>query len=88
MARYAVEQGIRTFMVSWRNPDASIAHATWDNYVQDVIIKAIEVAAEISPTKTVNALGFCIGGTLLANALAVLAARGDQPVASATYLTT
>ena len=88
LARYAVEQGIRTFMVSWRNPDASIAHATWDNYVQDVIIKAIEVAAEISPTKTVNALGFCIGGTLLANALAVLAARGDQPVASATFLTT
>jgi len=88
LVRYAVENGIRTFIVSWRNPDESIAHTTWENYVNDVVLKAIEITAELSPSKTVNTLGFCIGGTILSNALAVLAARGDKRVASATFLTT
>ncbi len=88
LVRYAVENGIRTFIVSWRNPDEDIAHTTWEHYVNDVIIKAIEITAELSASKTVNTLGFCIGGTLLSNALAVLAARGDKRVASATFLTT
>ena len=88
LVRYAVENGIRTFIVSWRNPDDSIAHTTWEHYVNDVVIKAIEITAELSASKTVNTLGFCIGGTILSNALAVLAARGDKRVASATFLTT
>ena len=88
LIRYAVEQGHRTFVVSWRNPDASMAAKTWDNYIQDAVIRAIAVTREITGAASINALGFCVGGTMLATALAVLAARGDQPVASATFLTT
>jgi polyhydroxyalkanoate synthase subunit PhaC len=87
LIRYAVAQGHRTFVVSWRNPDASLAKKTWDNYVEDAAIKAITVTREITGAKTINALGFCVGGTILGTALAVLAARGDKPVASATFLT-
>ena len=86
--RYAVEQGQRTFMLSWRNPDASLAHKTWDNYVEDGAMAAIEVVRNITGAAQINALGFCVGGTILSNALAVLAARGDEPVVSATFLTT
>jgi len=88
LIRYAVEQGHRTFVVSWRNPDESLAQKTWDDYVQDGAIQAIEVARQIAGTPQINALGFCVGGTILGNALAVLAARGEEPVASATFLTT
>ena len=87
LIRYAVAQGHRTFVVSWRNPDASLAKKTWDNYVEDAAIKAITVTQEITGAKTINALGFCVGGTILGTALAVLAARGEKPVASATFLT-
>lgn len=86
--RYAVSQGHRTFVVSWRNPDESLKNTTWDDYVEDVAIQAISVVQEIGGTKQINALGFCVGGTILSNALAVLAARGEKPVASATFLTT
>jgi polyhydroxyalkanoate synthase len=86
--RYAVAEGHRTFVVSWRNPDASLAHKTWDNYIEDAVIKAISVTQEITGADTINALGFCVGGTMLTTALAVLAARGEKPVASATLLTT
>ena len=87
LIRYAVAQGQRTFVVSWRNPDASLAHKTWDDYVEDAAIKAITVTQEITGAKTINALGFCVGGTILGCALAVLAARGKKPVASVTFLT-
>ncbi|MES2975538.1 MAG: class I poly(R)-hydroxyalkanoic acid synthase [Pseudomonadota bacterium] len=87
LIRYAVEQGHRTFVVSWRNPDESLAQTTWDDYIENAAIKAIEVTREISGAKTINALGFCVGGTILGTALAVLAARGEKPVASATFLT-
>ena len=85
--RYAVSQGQRTFVVSWRNPDKSMAKTTWDDYVEDGAIEAISVVQQISGAEQINALGFCVGGTILSNALAVLAARGREPVASATFLT-
>ncbi len=88
LIRYAVEQGQRTFVVSWRNPDDTLAKKTWDDYIEDAAIKAIAVTQEITGAKSINALGFCVGGTILATALAVLAARGEKPVASATLLTT
>ena len=88
LVRYAVAQGHRTFVVSWRNPDASLAKATWDDYIEKAVIQAIKVVQEISAAPTINALGFCVGGTMLGTALAVLAARGEKPVASATLLTT
>ena len=96
LVRYAVSQGHRTFVVSWRNPDATLAHKTWDDYIDDAVIQAIHVVQEITGAPAINALGFCVGGTMLGTALAVLAARGAAtkgasqvfPVASATFLTT
>jgi polyhydroxyalkanoate synthase len=86
--RYCVAQGHRTFVVSWRNPDESLANATWDDYIEHAAIKAIEVARTISGSEQINALGFCVGGTILTNALGVLAARKKDWVASTTLLTT
>jgi len=88
LIRYAVEQGHRTFVVSWRNPDDTLAHKTWDDYIEHAVIRAIGVARDISGSPTINALGFCVGGTMLGTALGVLAARGEKPVDSATFLTT
>jgi polyhydroxyalkanoate synthase len=92
LVRYAVAQGHRTFVVSWRNPDASLATKSWDNYIEDALIKAIHVTRDIagkpSEDESINALGFCVGGTMLTNALAVLAARGEKPVHCVTLLTT
>ena len=88
LIRHLVQQGHRTFVVSWRNPDDSLKDKTWDDYIADGALKAIEVVQEISGAEQINALGFCVGGTILGTALAVLAARGEKPVASATLLTT
>jgi polyhydroxyalkanoate synthase len=92
LVRYAVAQGHRTFVVSWRNPDASLATKSWDNYIEDALIKAIHVTRDIAgkpaEDESINALGFCVGGTMLTTALAVLAARGEKPVHSVTLLTT
>mgnify|MGYP001788069292 FL=1 len=87
LIRYATAQGHRTFVVSWRNPDASMATKTWDDYIEHAAIKAIALVQEITGAKTINTLGFCVGGTILATALAVLGARGEKPAASLTLLT-
>jgi polyhydroxyalkanoate synthase len=86
--RYAVSQGHRTFVVSWRNPDESMGQKSWDDYIEHGPIQAIETVRDLTGAKEINGLGFCVGGTMLSNALAVLAARGEKPVASATFLTT
>jgi polyhydroxyalkanoate synthase subunit PhaC len=87
LVRYAVEQGQTVFLISWCNPDASLGHVTWDDYIQNGAIKAIEVVQEISGQDQINALGFCVGGTILSTALALLFGRGEHPVASMTLLT-
>ena len=90
--RYAVSQGHRTFVVSWRNPDASMEKKTWDDYIEHAAIEAIHRVQEITGQDKkggqINALGFCVGGTILTTALAVLAARGEKPVSALTLLTT
>jgi polyhydroxyalkanoate synthase len=88
LVRYAVEQGNTVFLVSWRNPDQSLAKTSWDDYVQDGVINAINIVREIVKEERLNMLGFCVGGTLLSTALAVLAARGEHPASSLTLLTT
>jgi polyhydroxyalkanoate synthase len=88
LIRYAVSQGHRTFVVSWRNPDESMAKKSWDDYIEHAAIEAIHTVQAITGAPKINALGFCVGGTILSTALAVLAARGEKPVASATFLTT
>ncbi|MFZ9494249.1 MAG: class I poly(R)-hydroxyalkanoic acid synthase [Burkholderiaceae bacterium] len=86
--RYTVEQGHRLFVVSWRNPDESLAAKSWDDYIAEGPLKAIEVVRAITGKDAFNMLGFCVGGTILTTALAVLAARGQQPASSVTLLTT
>ena len=88
VVRYMIEQGHTVFLVSWKNPDASMSKVTWDDYVGDGVIKAIEVVKDIGGTDQINVLGFCVGGTLTSTALAVLEARKKNYVASLTLLTT
>lgn len=88
VVRHMVSQGHTVFLVSWKNPDASMAKVSWDDYVGKGVIKAIDVVKEIGDTKQINILGFCVGGTLTTSALAVLAARDEHPAASLTLFTT
>ena len=89
-ARYAVEQGFTVYMISWRNPipedKDDIDQATWDDYLEQGVLKAIAVIQQISGQSQINALGFCVGGTLLATALALAAGRGSEPVAALTMV--
>ena len=87
LVRYLLSQGHRVFMVSWVNADESLAQATWDDYVQQGVMQAIDVTREVAGVPQINALGFCVGGTLIATALATLAERGEKPVKSLTLLT-
>ena len=88
LVRYAVEQGHTVFLVSWVNPDEQLSDITWDDYIEDGAIQAIRVAQKISRQEKINAFGFCVGGTIISTALAVLADRGEQPISSLTLLTT
>ena len=85
---HAVAQGHPVFMISWRNCGPGQTELTWDDYLERGALKAIDVARTVTGAEAVNTLGFCIGGTLLTSALAVSAARGAQPAASVTLLTT
>src|SRR5258706_298640 len=86
LVKYAVEQGHTVFMVSWRNVKQKQAKKTWDDYIAE-LIEALEEARRITKTDRINALGFCIGGTLIACALAVLEKRRKDFVVSLTLLT-
>lgn len=88
LVAYAVAQGHSVFLISWRNVSAAQGDLRWDDYVEQGVLAAIHVALKISGAEQVNTLGFCVGGTLLACALAVLAARGQPLAASMTLLTT
>ncbi|MCZ8407219.1 class I poly(R)-hydroxyalkanoic acid synthase [Achromobacter sp. SIMBA_011] len=89
--RHAVERGFTVFLISWRNPLASdtdgVDRATWSDYLDDAVLQALRVASDITRQPQVNALGFCVGGTMLASALALAEARGEHPVAALTLLT-
>jgi polyhydroxyalkanoate synthase len=87
LVAYALESGHQVYMISWRNVDASLAAKGWDDYVEEGVLAAIDVVKSVSGREQINTLGFCIGGTLIASALAVLAARGEHPAASMTLLT-
>ena len=86
--RYAVEQGHTVFLVSWRNITGELGYLTWDDYLEQGVMQAIDVARAVSSADKINTLGFCVGGTLLASALAVLQAKGKDFAASLTLLTT
>jgi polyhydroxyalkanoate synthase len=89
LVAHTVAAGHTVFMVSWKNPDQNDAAGTWDEYIEEGVIKAIHLVQDISGEKKLNLLGFCVGGTMLATALAVLAAKKEADVAkSLTLLTT
>jgi len=88
IVRYVVSQGHTVFMVSWRNVGRQQGHLKWDDYLEQGVLRAIDIAREVSGADKVNTLGFCIGGTLLASAVAVMRARNEDTVASMTLLTT
>jgi polyhydroxyalkanoate synthase len=87
LVRYAVEQGHTVFMVSWRNVKKQHSHVTWDDYIA-ALIEGLDEARAIAKSPQINVLGFCIGGTLVAAALAVLERRKANRAASLTLLTT
>lgn len=88
LVRFLVEQGITVFLVSWRNPDKSLAHLTWEDYLRLGPLTALDVVRDISGDAQPNTMGFCVGGTVLTSALAVACGRGEKPAASVTLLTT
>ncbi len=88
LVRYALDQGNTVFLVSWRNAKEAQQNLGWDDYLEQGVLKAIEVTQNIGKSEKINILGFCVGGTLVSAALAVLAARKQNPVASLTLMTT
>ena len=87
LVAYAVAQGHTVYMLSWKNPKDDQGGLGWDDYLESGVIQAMRVVREISGQARINVLGFCVGGTLLGTASAVLAARGEQWVESLTLLT-
>jgi len=88
LVEYAVAQGHQVFLISWRSAAPETQHFTWDDYLEMGPLKAIEVVLDITGAERTNALGFCIGGTILSCAAAVLAARRQDRLATVTLLTT
>jgi len=85
---HAVASGHTVFMVSWRNVGPAQGHYGWDDYLELGVFSALRTSREITGADKVNALGFCVGGTLLGAALAVLAAKDESLVESVTLLAT
>ena len=86
MVRHLVEQGFTVFVVSWKNPDASMDGITIEDYMDLGPIEASDVIRDITGSPVVNVMGYCIGGTLLTMTLAWLAAKGDDRFNSATFM--
>jgi polyhydroxyalkanoate synthase subunit PhaC len=88
LVRFAVEQGLTVFLISWKNPKEPEACTTWDDYLELGPLQALEIVRGVTGIEKPHALGFCVGGTLLSSALAVARARGEDPVKSLTLMTT
>jgi polyhydroxyalkanoate synthase len=88
LVEYAVAQGHQVFLISWRSAVPETAHLTWDDYLEMGPLKAVDVVLDITGAERTNALGFCVGGTILSCAAAVLAAREQDKIATVTLLTT
>jgi len=88
LVEYAVAQEHQVFLVSWRSAVPEIGHLTWDDYLEKGPLKAVDVVLDITGAERTNALGFCVGGTILSCAAAVMAARQDRRLATITLLTT
>ena len=85
--RWCTEQGITVFVVSWVNPDARLADKSFEEYMREGVITAMDKVTEATGEKKMHTIGYCVGGTLLAITLAFLAAKKQNRVASATLFT-
>jgi polyhydroxyalkanoate synthase len=83
--RWATAQGYTVFVVSWVNPDKKLAKKTFEDYMREGIFAALDAVTDATGEKKINAIGYCIGGTLLSATLAYMAATGDDRVNSATF---
>jgi polyhydroxyalkanoate synthase subunit PhaC len=86
--RYAVSQGFTVFVISWVNPDGRLKDKSFEDYMREGLLSATGAVMRETLQLKINVVGYCVGGTLLAATLAHLAARGHDPFASATFLTT
>ena len=86
--KWCVDQGHTVFVISWVNPDERLAAKSFDAYVKEGVIAALDAIEQQTGEKEVNAAGYCLGGTLLATTLAYLAAKRQKRIASATFFTT
>ncbi len=86
--KWCVDQGHTTFVISWVNPDEKLAEKSFDAYVQDGVVTALDQIEKQTGEKEVNAAGYCLGGTLLATTVAYLTAKKQKRIASATFFTT
>lgn len=84
--KWLVDQGFTVFIVSWVNPDQSLAHKTFEDYMREGVLDAAQAAMRAAQSDHVNAMGYCVGGTLLATTLAYMAAKGDARIRSASFL--
>jgi polyhydroxyalkanoate synthase len=88
LVRYLVSQGHTVFMVSWVNPDERLAEKNFDDYMADGVLASLAAIEKITKMREVNAIGYCLGGTLLAATLGYMKAKGDERIKSATFLVT
>ncbi len=89
LIKWAVDQGITVFVVSWVNPDATLSKKTFEDYMFEGPLAAMDAIEKATGEKTLNVIGYCLGGTLLAATMAYLSAKGkDKRVVSTTYFTT
>jgi polyhydroxyalkanoate synthase len=86
--RYAVARGYTTFVVSWVNPDERLSHKSFEDYMHEGILAALDAMQKATGERDALAIGYCLGGTLLAATLAYMAATGDDRIKAATYLAT
>ena len=85
LIRWLTQQGFTVFLISWVNPDASMKDKTFEDYIREGLFKALECVETATGERQVDAIGYCIGGTMLGSALALMAAEKDDRIASATF---
>jgi polyhydroxyalkanoate synthase len=86
--RWAVAQGHTVFVISWVNPDAKLAEKNFEDYMQEGYLASLDAIEQATGEREVNAIGYCLGGTLLASTLAYMATKGDDRIKSATFFVT
>src|SRR5262245_45630355 len=83
--KWAVAQGLTVFVVSWVNPDSHLAEKSFEDYMRDGPLTALDVIERVTSERQVHSIGYCVGGTLLATTLAYMATQGDERIVSATF---